>query len=267
MMKKYSLVKSDHAELSDMKDIYLSRLPAPRDGMWEAFVMMADHYAIICEEKTIGYFAINSEQIILQFYVEDDYDSLDIFRQILGELKPVGGVAMTSESEFYSLCLDHQKSVSVNAFMYHYNKDTEITEANFPKNYDFRAVQDNELDTAVDFAELTLGADRGWLSGYYGNLINRAELFGLWQEKNLVATGECRVSETQKPYADLGMVVSKIHRGQGLATSILRKLLTLCDQKGLKAICSTEEENIGAQRAIAKAGFISHHRIVEFKFN
>ena len=102
---------------------------------------------------------------------------------------------------------------------------------------------------------------------YYGDLIKRKELFGLWDGKTLIATGERRVSETQKPYADVGMIVSTTHRGQGLATMILQKLLNLCGEKGLSAICSTEKDNVGAQKAIAKAGFIDHHRIVEFKFN
>lgn len=266
-MKKYSLKKSDHAELSDLKKLYLKSLPAPRDGMWETFVMMADHYTITHEEKTIGYFVINAEQLILQYYAHDDYDSADIFKQILDELKPVGAVATTSEFQFLSLCLDHQKSVSINALMYHINEDAPIADANFPQGFEFKTISENELKTAVDFAHQTLGADRGWLSGYFGSLINRGELFGLWQEKNLIATGECRLSDTQKPYADLGMVVSKTHRGQGLATAILRKLLKICDKKGLSAICSTEKENIGARKAISKAGFISHHRIVEIKFN
>jgi GNAT superfamily N-acetyltransferase len=266
-VRKYSIEKSDHGKLSDLKKLYLKQLPAPRDGMWETFVMMADHYAITSAEKTIGYFVINSEQQILQFYVEGTYDSSDIFQQIIDEMKPPGAVAMTSEPEFLSHCLDHQKSVTVNALMYHFEKDTPIAGANFPDGYEFRTVQESELSTAVNFAHETLGADQGWLSMYYGDLIKRKELFGLWDGKTLIATGERRVSETQKPYADVGMIVSTTHRGQGLATMILQKLLNLCGEKGLSAICSTEKDNVGAQKAIAKAGFIDHHRIVEFKFN
>ena len=86
------------------------------------------------------------------------------------------------------------------------------------------------------------------------------------EAKIALATGECRPSDSQKPYADLGMVVSKNHRGQGLATNILRQLIRRCRENGLSPICSTERDNYAAQKAIENSGFVSHHRLLEIAF-
>ncbi|MBL4838492.1 MAG: GNAT family N-acetyltransferase [Kordiimonadaceae bacterium] len=77
---------------------------------------------------------------------------------------------------------------------------------------------------------------------------------------------ERRISDTQKPYADVGMVVAKDWRRKGLATAILQQLALLCRGEGLRAICSTESGNIGAQKAIENAGFISTQRILDISF-
>ena len=43
-------------------------------------------------------------------------------------------------------------------------------------------------------------------------------------------------------------------------------LKQLCDDRGLVPICSTTADNVAAQRAITKAGFVSRHRILEVSF-
>ncbi len=265
-MTRYRLIKTDSAELTDLKQMYLSQSAAPLDGMWESFVTQADHYSIQSRDKIIGYSVINSEQKLLQFFVIGAHHKGRIFSQVLAEKNVTGAFVNTAESQFLSLCMDHHKSVVINALMYHVEKDTLIKEAVFPPETDFRIIDEDELPTAFEFGIRTLGVDPDWLKGYFTNLIKREELFGLWQDDCLIATGECRVSDSQKPFADVGMIVSKSHRKQGLATNILRALIHLCHQDGLRPICSTEAGNIAAQKAIAKAGFISHHRILEIIF-
>ena len=106
------------------------------------------------------------------------------------------------------------------------------------------------------------------VNGYYGELIKRKELQGYRKEGQLLAVGECRLfDEHQSDYADLGMIVAQSMRGQGIAKKVLHWLTTLASSKGLKSMCSTESDNIAAQKAIASAGFVSANRIVQFEFN
>ena len=113
----------------------------------------------------------------------------------------------------------------------------------------------------------SLDADLGdWLTGYIANLVARGELFALRRGGELIGTGECRVSETQPPYADLGVIVGRDHRRQGVASHILRWLKDHCYGRDLDPICSTTVDNIGAQKAIVRAGFLSRQRMVEVSF-
>ncbi|MCF8473153.1 MAG: GNAT family N-acetyltransferase [Emcibacter sp.] len=262
-MNEYVLSPIEPAHINDLKQAYLQQLTRPLDGMWECFVEAADHYAIVRNGTIIGYFVINSEHKILQFYVEHTYDARPIFKQMLSETRASGAHLATCEIEYLSLCWDHQTSVTTHTLMYHVEEETEIEEGVFPPQAHFRNIELSELDIVVDFGATTLGADSSWLTGYFSELINQGEIFGLWIDNQLVATGECRVSKTQKPYADLGMIVSKDYRRQGLATNILRSLVHRCQTMGLCAICSTEKDNVAAQKAIEKAGFISQNTILE----
>ena len=265
-MSDYKIKKSTAGELSSLKQDYLDGLIAPIDGMWASFVSMADHYAIICGEDIVGYTAINAEHIMLRFYVEKGHDQAALFAQIVDEISVKGAVVATQELEYLSLCLDNQNSVSVNALLYHCAADTELEAAIFPDGTDLRAITKGELQTAVDFAVAVLGAPEGWLQGYYSDRIEGEELFGLWQGDVLIGTGECRPSADQKPYADLGMVVSPDYRGQGLATAILREMLHDCRLRALSPVCSTESANAAARKAITNAGFESQMRLLEVGF-
>jgi predicted acetyltransferase len=111
----------------------------------------------------------------------------------------------------------------------------------------------------------SIGAPREWLEGYLGGLIAKQELFGAWQDGELIATGESRLSHEHQPgYADLGVIVAPSQRGRGLATQMLRELVDRNDARGLRSICSTQKGNTAAQTAIRRAGFRARNRIVQF---
>lgn len=265
-MSIISFTETALSDLTGMKQQYLSSVTAPLDGMWEIFTDMADHYTIRCDAKPAGFCAINAEQKLMQFYLPSIIDAADIFASALSELKITGATVSTAEPHYLSLCLDHQKTIAVNALMYHAADDTPLAEAHFPVGAEFRLVAKNELAAAVAFAVEAIGADEAWLNGYYGDHIAREQLYGLWQGGTLMAAGELRVSASQRPYADVGMVVSPNQRGNGIATNILLQLRRLARENGLKAICSTEFNNVAAQKAIMRAGFSSHQRVLEVTF-
>lgn len=262
----YTPRKASLQELENMKQQYRDHLAAPIDGMWEIFVDMADQYAIQCDGDVVGYAAINAEHQILQFYVQPAHDAKAAFSVLITELNIKGAIVETCETHYLSLCRDHQASVEVNALMYHVAAGAYIAAATFPSGTIFKQVEMGNLETATNFGAGAIGADENWLRGYYSERIEKGELFALWQDNHLIAAGECRPRDTQKPYADVGMVVSQDHRSQGLATQILRQLIHISNDKGLKAICSTENSNIAAQKAITKAGFSQYHKILDVTF-
>ena len=106
-----------------------------------------------------------------------------------------------------------------------------------------------------------------WIEAFLHERLDREELFALYDQQTLVATGECIPSQKQTPYADLGMVVAQSYRGRGLGSAMLTHLKQHCYEAGWKPICSCAADNHASKKAIEKAGFISEHRMVKVLFS
>ncbi|KEI72920.1 GNAT family N-acetyltransferase [Endozoicomonas elysicola] len=265
--------KTDSIELlKKLKKQYVEQATAPLDGMWlDGFAAMASHYGIYEDEMLIGYFCVNEEGYLLQFYLTpgNKAKSSEIFTALISqdktpEIKLNGAFVSTAEQEYLSLCLDSFSRFEVNTLMYQL-EDPEKRSPVQLSTLPMTAANPAQLTECIGFAVDAIGAPEQWLTGYYGNLIKRQELFGYWVEGRLIATGECRLfDDHQTDYADLGMIVARDARGKGLATRILATLIALTQEKGRLPILSTEKGNIGAQKAITRAGFISSNRIIKF---
>ena len=254
--------------LRPFKEQYIRQATAPLDGMWLCgFVPMATHFGLYDDSELAGFFCVNDEGFLLQFFVAEGFRqrSSELFGRILQDgAAPVGPIrgafVSTAEPLYLSLCLDLFSKFEVNALMYQH------TGAPQPESdLELTVLQLDHLSEAIDFAIDSIGAPEDWLRGYYTNLIERRELFGLWQDDRLVAAGESRgYDEYQVGYADVGIIVAKSERGRGLATRVLRQLVRDNEARGLESICSTESTNLAAQKAIGRAGFFAGHRILRF---
>ncbi|MFT6928099.1 MAG: putative acetyltransferase [Psychromonas sp.] len=259
--------------VSELKKQYFSQSTAPLDGMWHlGFVAMSDHFGFYENSCLVGYCCINDEGYMLQFYLSPvaKTKSAELFTLIAQQNSAVigavnGAFVSTAESEYLSLCLDNSSSFKVNALMYHQNASLQVETI---EPIDMKLAEQDQLDKFVTFAATNIGAPEQWILGYFGNLIQRQELWGYWRNDKLLATGECRLfDQYQTEYADLGMIVAETERGKGIATRVLNKLINQATIRGLKPICSTQSSNTGAQKAISRAGLVSSNRIIQFDFD
>ena len=233
--------------------------------MWQSFVAAADHYSILGGNKLVGYCVVNAENKLLQFSTDDIDNDSGFFVLAVAELNVKGAVVATCEPSYLTLCRGHFNEPPAEiALMYHVDADRSGGPAVFPEGSTFRPVTASELEASVEFGVAAIGGDPAWLREYFTERIHGEELFGLWQADALIATGECRPSSLQSPYADVGMIVSPDQRGRGIATNILRWLIQQCRDRQLTAICSTESGNLASQKAIERSGFVNYHRILEF---
>jgi len=260
------------SDLAELKRGYFESSTSALDGMWHfGFVPMSDHFGFYDDDILIGYLCINDEGYIVQFYLsaKTRIDARDLFTLIsqgnspvIGRLK--GAFVSTAETAYLSLCLDNSLSFNVNALMY---QDAKTCANESGDELALTLADETQLSNFVSFAASNIGAPQAWLTGYYTNLIKRKELWGYWIDNQLLASGECRFfDDYQTQYADLGMIVAVSERGKGLASRVLKSLKSKAIKQGLAAICSTESGNIGAQKAIVRAGFIATNRIIQFEF-
>ncbi|MBW3695276.1 GNAT family N-acetyltransferase [Vibrio sp. T187] len=257
--------------LSTLKAEYFSHTTDPLDGMWHfGFAPMAQHFGFYEHDQLVGFCCINSDDYLLQYYLSPHAmtSADELFALIAQDNSNVigtinGAFVSTCDPKFLSMCLDNSTSIKVNALMYCGIHKA----ASKPANISLTEAFEDQIHTFVEFAAHAIGAPKEWLTSYFGNLIARRELFGYWEKGQLVASGECRkFDEHQTEFADLGMIVSPDYRGQGVATEVLRALILLASSQGLTPMCSTEKTNIPAQKAIAKADLLTHHRLLQVEF-
>ncbi|WP_135454127.1 GNAT family N-acetyltransferase [Vibrio echinoideorum] len=265
------------SDLNELKTAYFTESTAPLDGMWHfGFVPMSDHYGFYENNSLVGYCAVNGEGYLLQFFLAPtaNHSIEDLFAlivennsSVISEMK--GAFVSTAEPQYLSLCVDNTESFKVNAMMYRQNfLANSDCDSGRIEEIEMSLATEEQLDQLVEFSSTTIGAPKEWLTGYYSNLIARQELWGYWENNNVLATGECRkFDEHQTQFADLGMIVSQAERGKGLATRVIHFLKQHANSQGLEAMCSTESSNIGAQKAITRAGLSSKHRILQFDFS
>lgn len=259
--------------LRALKQQYLRHTTAPLDGMWLCgFVPMAAHYVLRANDEVVGYYCINDDGCLLQFWVPPAFDaeaSTTFDAVVSGRLAsdPVrGAFVSTAEPRYLSWCLDRFAAFQVNALMYRLGEPPAGTPpASAAPSCALTPIHTDQRPDAVQFAVAAVGAPESWLSQYYAGLIDRGELSALWDGDRIIGLGECRPSHPLQPrVVDLGVMVAPSERGRGLATQILTTLARTCVADGLTPICSTEQTNLAAQRAIRRAGFVADHRIVHF---
>jgi RimJ/RimL family protein N-acetyltransferase len=255
-------------DLADLRRGYLASLVAPQDGMWESLAAMGRQLEIRTAGERAGYFSINGEGRLLQFHVAAPFESaaVKLFAAVVARDEVKGAMVSTADPLFLGLCLDVQQELRVHTYLYrdHHRGEPALeqgTEASFD------VVEAGELEAIAELQRESLDQDPGdWLVSYLERLIGRRELHALRLEGEILGTGEARVSESQPPFVDLGVITVRRHRGRGVAPHILGRLKQRCYERELVPICSTTVENSGSRRAIAKAGFVSWHRLLELGF-
>ena len=255
-------------DLAEMRRGYLASLAAPLDGMWEAFVAMGRQLEIRSAGERAGYFCFNNAGQLLQFHVAAPFESAaeKLFAAVVARDEVKGAMLSTADALFLGLCLDVQKALRVHTFLYADHHRGEVgLEGGAEASFDL--VEASELEAITELQRDSLDQDPGdWLVGYLERLIGRRELHALRLDGEILGTGEARVSESQPPFVDLGVITVRRHRGRGVAPHILGRLKQRCYERELVPICSTTVENAGSRRAIAKAGFVSRHRMLEVGF-
>lgn len=263
---------TDLAAIQDLKTAYLKNLIAPLDGMWDTgFINPSPHWEMRVDGKRAGYYAANDEGALLQFYVLPAFAShaRALLDHVIGQETITQAVATTIDPAFLSLCLDAHQSLTVHTYLYEPLSEALHPSPPLPNGTTLRPVVAAEFERtlALQVDCLSLPDEMmGWLRGYTSNLIDRGELFVLCQDDTWLGLGECRKSDTQPGIADLGMMVEPNQRGKGLATAILSRLRAHCNEHNLHPICSTTVTNEGAQKAIARAGFVTRHRMMNIAF-
>lgn len=261
----YKIKKVKKQSIVEMTELYHQYVTAPMDDMWELGIIANGDFYTIAKENAIGYFVVDTDNTLLQFFIKGEYecDETGAFRFILREKRIHQAYVSTYEPKYLMLCLDNNNDIKINSFLY---AEKNLLEFKKPLNaIHSELAQMEHLDKIIVYNRTKAGVDGDWLVGYCKELITKQGLMLYKIGNEIIGTGEIRPDHRGKPYANIGMTVSKDYRRQDIGTYILSQMRILANKKDLKAICSTTKENIASQHTILKSGFLPYHRILTVK--
>ena len=236
--------------------------------MWDAFVAMSRRLEIRSAGERAGYFALNGAGQLLQFHLAAPFESAaaKLFAAVVARDEVKGAMVKHRRSSLPG-ALPRRSEGAKGAHLPLPGPSSRRGGARGGRGASFDVVEASELEAIAELQRDSLDQDPGdWLVGYLERLIGRRELYALRVEGEIWGTGEARMSESQPPFVDLGVITMRPHRGRGVAPHVLGRLKQSCYERELVPICSTTVENASSRRAIAKAGFVSRHRILEVGF-
>lgn len=240
-----------------------TKLVAPIDAMWEQlYIGSSQHYLIDNDSYTIGYCCIDDEKILRQIFLIDDFNyqmSNTIKTLIEKELITTASLS-SNEPISFNACLFHSNSVKTNTFCFEYSNRPVGNEPEM----NVKCVTQEDISDVKAFFKNQIGFDDTF--GYTENLVQRKELYLVKEDDTIIATSECRMSDSQKEIADVGIIVNKKFQGKGIATQILKQQAQRAQKVNRKPICSTTLDNIASKRAIEKAGFYCSNIIFDISF-
>src|ERR1700753_1776129 len=119
-------IQLEHPDtVQQLRDDYLQTLIAPMDGMWESVaITYATFFEILDREQRVGYFCIDPNNYLLRFYLLENYQSQaqEIFAWIVSTYGIEHAIVSTIEPLYFSLCLDFQKSITPQSYLFGDNK-------------------------------------------------------------------------------------------------------------------------------------------------
>jgi len=255
--------------MKNIEDMYRDKnisLTSPMDDMYElGIIPSCDFFEIEDEEGICGFFATNNENIMLQFYVKDKNreDISTIFDEVIKQNGIKKALCCSNDPIFYSLCENKSTNIVTNDYMFHEDKVV-IKHMPFDGIIMDSAII-NELDEIMLYFK-GIGMADEWLLYYIKQRINQGELILFRYNGEIIGTGETRPSVSSEGYANIGMTVSTEYRKRGLGSYIVSTIRKITNERGYKAICSTDKTNIASMHTICKSGFVQYHTIDEINF-
>lgn len=257
-------IKTKHTKkIDDLRSQLYQSLTAPIDAMWEQlYINSSEHYLIEDDTLNLGYCCINENKCLTQIFLMKNH--LSKMSTVLETLISNGLITSASlssnEPVAFNTCLFYSKSITTNTFCFEHINE----ELNVDASINLELVTFDDIPAIKKFYKEQVGMDDTF--GYTENLVDRKEIFMLKNSEIIIATSECRMSDSQPNIADLGIIVNQSFQGKGIATKILKIQVNRVLKTGRKPICSTTYDNAASKKAIERSGFYCSNIIYDIHF-
>lgn len=248
-------------DISDLRKKYLDGLIEPQELYLELMVRAADVYAVFLKTDEIGYFLVGGESTLLEYFIIRQHikNADAILAIIIHDFSIIKALCKSFDHMLLSCCAGLQTKTSVMGILfrdYHPSNDNqgllEIT---------VRTAIAEDESHVIEVNEEVFDHDHEVLE-----YINKQQFLIFEKEHTPIGFGiYSRVIEG-RPDFDIGMLVEKEYRHQGVGQYIISYLADFCIKNGWRPVAGCAVENIGSRRTLEKAGFTAGYRLLEFYF-
>ena len=247
--------------VKNLRSKLYKKIIVPIDAMWELlYIASSQHYLIENEDNSVGYCCIDDSNTLLQIFLEEEYQMNKVIESLLESELITSARLSSSEPVSFNTCLFHSKSIKPNTICFqHSNK---IIKNETSLNLELVSLED--ISAIKMFLKEQVDMDDTF--GYTENLVARKEIYFVRESNVIIATSECRMSDSQPEIADLGIIVNRKNQGRGIATQIMKMQVNRVLETGRRPICSTTVDNLASRKVIEKSGFYCTNIIFDINF-
>lgn len=237
---------------------YVGALSSPIDTFLEQQILNSDFYEISCHAAPAGYYAVNSDQCLTQFYLDPPYiaESQEIFNNVIRRHQVRSMLIPTCDELFLSLALDLDVKIEKQAYFFQDAKTNIPADKLYPHG-EFKAA---EVRDAADIAAMC----RDFI-GKVEERIENGELFTFTQGDVLLGIGIVERNKLLDGYGSLGVFTNPSHRNQGIGRTIIHHLKAWCYDHNLVPVCGCWYYNAPSKQTLESAGMASKTRLLNLK--
>lgn len=267
-MKNYRLNRTDRIILNDLRKDYLSEISKPIDDYWEIGIVETSEFYVISDEceSAIGYVVINSNEVIVQFYLIDDFKIHGnlLLKFVINELSIKKIWLPTYYKYSFMLACDITNVHKVTDYIFRLSNFVDRNDIAYPIITNTLA-EKTDLELLVDFYDKNIpDSNREWLYNYCSKWIDNDGIFLFYANDNLIGAGEIRHEDFADEFAFLGIAVAEEYRRQGFGTYITSKMRDIALDRKLHPICSVDLKNEPSLKMVQSSGFFQYDRIIIF---
>jgi len=250
------------SEIEDLKREYLDSLRGPQEAWLEQQLYTRETllFKIFAGDRCIGYYCIDSKNnLLLQFFILKDFIRLSVeaFQFIICESQIRSAYVTTRDSLTLSLCLNFQKKIALESYLFELNKKNKVSLEGFD-NPEFRIANTQDIERITESS--------GDFFKNVENEVKRRKLYLLLCSEDLLGIGYLSTDFCSDKAANVGMFTNPRFRRRNVGSYILMKLVEQCEKRRLTPIAACYHENVGSKRALEKAGFVSINRTIIVTF-
>lgn len=251
---------TDLQQIKNLRTSYFFEIKLSQELFIEWMISKSSCFKIYDDSHEIGYFIINPEGILLEFYLITEYlnEKERIFSQIIAKHSAIKVYCKSFDQVLLTCSHTFSRASFITGTIFRdYNKSIHIDYENqfkprLAKKSDIPALllyEDSELFQSPEELEFT---------------VSNRMLFMFEKEGVLIGCGYLIKVLPEKIYYDIAVWTNPRFRQKGFGTMIISYLKRHCFSHGYTPVCGCAVENSIARKVLERNGFIAKHCIIEF---